>query len=1070
MADITLLPSAKVPVVYDGDFTMTTEWYRFFWNIYGFTGTGAVPVDKGGTGLTTIGDHEIIIGNANSVFEPAVLRGFGVSVTYDPGYVNISIGASGVTPGTYGTASSVGQFTINEYGSITFAQNVPIAIAASQITSGQLPVLYGGTGASDAAGARANLSAAVLGTNNDITSMTAISGGISTPDFIAFDTTPETVPTTPGSLYWDSADGNQTLSLVMANGDAIQQIGEETYFRIKASAPITEGQVVMFTGTVGASGGLTGAPASGLTASTASYVMGVATHTLATNDWGYVTSFGLVRQINTTGGAEAWVDGQILYLDPTVAGGLTKTLPTAPAPKVQVCAVVHAASNGSLFVRPSFGGILGQYEGDVQVTTPANGDLLIRNQTAGTWVNAPLTPGAGISISNTAGAITIANTSPSSGGTVTSVAALTLGTTGTDLSSTVANSTTTPVITLNVPTASATNRGALSAADWTTFNNKQPAGAYLTAVTADAPLSGAGTSASHLAISQATTSTDGYLSSTDWNTFNSKQPAGTYVTSISIASSNGFTGTSSGGATPALTLATSVTGILKGNGTAISAATSGTDYAPATSGTSILYGNGAGGFSNVTVGSGLSFTGGTLASTSGGGSVTSVTLDTGSTGLTVSGGTTQTITSSGTFTVAGTLGVGYGGTGTATAFTAGSVVFAGASGIYSQDNAQFFWDDTNNRLGLGTTSPTVKLDIQGTGTDHLLRVLNTGSTASDDSILLIQTSGTGATNTISGLYFGDGDSQSVGQLRYNHSNNSMAFYTDASVRMTIDSTGDVGVNTITPNIAGWGKAFTLNGDAATNAAYELSFNGSLTGYLSYSSTDSTVNLFNFANADLTFGTNNTKRATVFASGGVSIGSNTDPGATNLLVAGSSTSASFIPSGSSVPTNGMYLSAANTVSWATASTQRLSINSTGLITIASGGGLSIASTAVTSPAASDGNVFSGTYTPSLTNTTNIAASTASVCQYMRVGNVITVSGTVAIDPTAAGRIVMGMSLPVASNFSGATNCGGTFVGSGVTTINLGAVIADATNDRATFDGVVADTANRTYGFSFTYRVI
>jgi hypothetical protein len=60
-------------------------------------------------------------------------------------------------------------------------------------------------------------------------------------------------------------------------------------------------------------------------------------------------------------------------------------------------------------------------------------------------------------------------------GTVTSVAALTLGTNGTDLSSTVANGTTTPVITLNVPTASATNRGALSAADWTTFNNKQNA-------------------------------------------------------------------------------------------------------------------------------------------------------------------------------------------------------------------------------------------------------------------------------------------------------------------------------------------------------------------------------------------------------------------------------------------------------------------------------------------------------------------------------------------------------------------------------------------------------------------
>jgi hypothetical protein len=68
---------------------------------------------------------------------------------------------------------------------------------------------------------------------------------------------------------------------------------------------------------------------------------------------------------------------------------------------------------------------------------------------------------------------TIALVGGSGVGTVTSVAALTIGTSGTDLSSTVANSTTTPVITLNVPTASATNRGALSSADWTTFNSKQ---------------------------------------------------------------------------------------------------------------------------------------------------------------------------------------------------------------------------------------------------------------------------------------------------------------------------------------------------------------------------------------------------------------------------------------------------------------------------------------------------------------------------------------------------------------------------------------------------------------------
>jgi len=75
-------------------------------------------------------------------------------------------------------------------------------------------------------------------------------------------------------------------------------------------------------------------------------------------------------------------------------------------------------------------------------------------------------------------------------GTVTSVAALTLGTSGTDLSSTVATSTTTPVITLNVPTASATNRGALSSADWTTFNNK--GSGTVTSVTGTSPVVSSG--------------------------------------------------------------------------------------------------------------------------------------------------------------------------------------------------------------------------------------------------------------------------------------------------------------------------------------------------------------------------------------------------------------------------------------------------------------------------------------------------------------------------------------------------------------------------------------------------
>lgn len=203
-------------------------------------------------------------------------------------------------------------------------------------------------------------------------------GNLLNVNSVGFDITPGgTLPTAAGSMYWDAADGNQTLNLVMAGGNVTQQIGEEQYYRIKASSAITNGQAVMFTGTVGGSGALTGAPASGLTDATSTYFMGVATENIALNGWGYVTNFGLVRGINTTGGAESWVDGQILYYNPAVAGGLTKTVPAAPAAKIQVAVVVNAASggSGSLFVRSTINVSLEDLN-DVETASASTNDLL----------------------------------------------------------------------------------------------------------------------------------------------------------------------------------------------------------------------------------------------------------------------------------------------------------------------------------------------------------------------------------------------------------------------------------------------------------------------------------------------------------------------------------------------------------------------------------------------------------------------------------------------------------------------------------------------------------------------
>ncbi len=123
---------------------------------------------------------------------------------------------------------------------------------------------------------------------------------------------------------------------------------------------------------------------------------------------------------------------------------------------------------------------------------------------------------------------------------------------------------------------------------------------------------------------------------------------------------------------------------------------------------------------------------------------------------------------------------------------------------------------------------------------------------------------------------------------------------------------------------------------------------------------------------------------------------------------------------------------------------------------------------------DGLIYSGTYTPNLTNTANIAASTAYACQYLRVGNVVTVSGKVDIDVTSASTITtLGLSIPIASNFSSTEQCGGVCVtnAASASAYNHFAIYADATNDRTTFENVCGSgTANTAFFFTFTYRII
>ena len=120
---------------------------------------------------------------------------------------------------------------------------------------------------------------------------------------------------------------------------------------------------------------------------------------------------------------------------------------------------------------------------------------------------------------------------------------------------------------------------------------------------------------------------------------------------------------------------------------------------------------------------------------------------------------------------------------------------------------------------------------------------------------------------------------------------------------------------------------------------------------------------------------------------------------------------------------------------------------------------------------DTGLAAGTYTPSLTNVANLDGSTVYVCQYLRVGNVVTVSGRVDVNPTTtATSTQLGISLPIAvGDFTASNQLGG--VASSLTSPGeVAGIYADTVNERAQMQWITSDTANHAMLFTFTYLVV
>ena len=344
--NITNLPSSRVEFIDPRTGLMSREWYRFFLNIFTLVG--------GGNNQTSLDDLQLA-----PPFVPATAGGGSGTVT--------SVDVSG---GTTGLTTSGGPITTS--GTITLA--------------GILNIANGGTGASTAAGAPF----ALKGANADITSLSGLTGAISSPTYVQFGSGSGTT-LAAGRMWYDQTTGS--LNFGMGNGNITQQVGEETFMYGKASAAITDSplQIIYHTGTVGASGVITFAPTiAGIT--NVNDIIGVATESLALNDFGRITAFGVVRGITTNGTAfgETWADDDVIWYNP-VTGNPTKVEPVAPNIKVQIGTVINAGSGGSgsfqVLLRP--GSVLGGTDSNVQFGTLANNDLIAYDSTLGYWKNIP---------------------------------------------------------------------------------------------------------------------------------------------------------------------------------------------------------------------------------------------------------------------------------------------------------------------------------------------------------------------------------------------------------------------------------------------------------------------------------------------------------------------------------------------------------------------------------------------------------------------------------------------------------------------------------------------------------
>lgn len=203
-----------------------------------------------------------------------------------------------------------------------------------------------------------------------------------------------------GRMEWNDTDG--TVDLRLKGNNVTLQLGQEQLVRVvnKTGSNLLESQyrVVRFR-RVDEGGAQGQRPAvvlaQGNNDPNSVDTIGIVTENIDNNQEGFITTFGIVRDINTTGSlqGETWVDGDVLYLSPFIAGELTNIKPTAPNHTVIMGYVIYAHNNqGKIFVKVDNGYELDELH-NVNISGVTDGQALTYSSSLSAWTNTTISAG-----------------------------------------------------------------------------------------------------------------------------------------------------------------------------------------------------------------------------------------------------------------------------------------------------------------------------------------------------------------------------------------------------------------------------------------------------------------------------------------------------------------------------------------------------------------------------------------------------------------------------------------------------------------------------------------------------